>query len=409
MMRSGRILRIALALALLAACSPGAALTEGGGTPAHSLTIIDGTQVITLDDSAATAADLLAEAGIALGEADTVLADGIAVPADQPIAPAVTTLQVRRAVPLTLLQAGSQTTFDTSSPTVGQALTEHGIDLQAADLLDPPPSTPILGPVSVTLNPAQELTVTMADSQSSIRSAADTVGEALAGAGIALQGADYSVPAESSPLPADGQIKVVRVNESVLLIQKPIPYATEYQLTAELELDHQDLLQLGEPGLQFSRVRVRYEDGAETARSTEAETTVRPPRNRVVGTGTKVVIHTVDTPSGPLEYWRALRVYATSYAPCRSGTEQCYSGTAGGLPVQRGVVGVVRRWWYSMNGLQVYVPGYGRATISDIGGGIPGTPWIDLGFKDDDYESWHQWVTIYFLTPVPDSILYNLE
>jgi uncharacterized protein YabE (DUF348 family) len=362
-----------------------------------------------LDESSGSAADLLARAGITLGADDRVLADGMAVAPDQPLAADTTTLQVRRALLLTLLENGTQTTFETSAPTVGEALTENGVELHAADLLDPPPATPILGPLSVTLMPAQELTVKTASGGTTIRSAAETVGAALAGAGIALQGADYSLPGESSPLPTDGQVRVVRVNESVLLIQKPIPYSTDYQLSADLELDQQDLLQLGEPGLLVSRVRVRYEDGQETARNAEAETTVRPPKDRIIGTGTKVVIHTVDTPSGPREYWRALQVYATSYSPCRSGTTQCYSGTAGGLPVQRGVVGVVRRWWYSMNGLQVYVPGYGVATISDVGGGIPGTPWIDLGFKDDDYESWHQWVTIYFLTPVPGSILYDLE
>lgn len=404
-----RLLRLALALALLAACSPGVGATQGGAAPESSLTIIDGDQITALDGASGTSADLLAQAGVTLRASDRVLADGVAVAPDQPPAADVTTLQVRRAVLLTLLQNGTQTSFGTSATTIGDALTENGIELQAADLLDPPPGTPILGPLTVTLTPARELTVKTASGETTIRSAASTVGMALAEAGIALQGADYSLPGGSSPLPADGQVKVVRVNESVLLIQKPIPYSTEYQLTGELELDQQDLLQLGEPGLLVSRVRVRYEDGLETARRAEAEATVRPPKDRIVGTGTKVVIHTVDTPSGPLEYWRALRVYATSYSPCRSGVEQCYSGTAGGLPVQRGVVGVVRRWWYSMNGLQVYVPGYGVATISDVGGGIPGTPWIDLGFKDDDYESWHQWVTVYFLTPVPGSILYNLE
>lgn len=404
-----RFLRLALVVALLAACAPPSSRPPAGAAPLQTVVVIDGDQVISLEETSSTAAELLAQAGVTLGANDRVLADGFAVLTDEPLPPGVTTLQVRRAVPLTLLQNGTETMYDTSAPTVGQALAEYGVELRAADLLDPPPGMPILGPMAVTRTPARELTVTTAGGQTIIQSPAGTVGAALAEAGLALQGADYSLPGESSPLPLDGQIRVVRVSESVLLIQKPIPYSTEYQLTADLELDQQDLLQLGEPGLTVSRVRVRYEDGQETDRSAEAETTVRPPKDRIVGTGTQVVIHTLDTPSGPLEYWRALRVYATSYSPCRSGTEQCYSGTAGGLPVQRGVIGVVRRWWVSMNGLQVYVPGYGVATISDIGGGIPGTPWIDLGFKDDDYESWHQWVTIYFLTPVPDSILYNLE
>jgi len=399
-----RILRLAWVVALLAACQP-----QIAAPPPHRVAIIDGEQIRSVENTDGSAANLLAQAEVTLGANDGLLANGFGVPPDQPLAADVTTLQVRRAVALTLLQNGTQTTFDTSARSVGEALMGQGIQVNAADLLDPPPSTPILGPLTVTLAASRELAIKTAAGAFSVRSAAKTVGAALAGAGIALQGADYSLPAESAPLPPDGQIKVVRVNESVLLIQQPIAYSTEYQLSDKLELDQQDLLQVGEPGLVISRVRVRYEDGGETNRTTEAEITVRPPKDRIIGTGTKVVLHTVDTPSGPLKYWRAVRVYATSYSPCRSGGGRCYTGTAGGLPVRRGVIGVVRRWWNSMNGQQVYVPGYGVAIISDIGGGIPGTPWIDLGFTDSQYESWHQWVTIYFLTPVPGSILYNLE
>jgi 3D (Asp-Asp-Asp) domain-containing protein len=52
----------------------------------------------------------------------------------------------------------------------------------------------------------------------------------------------------------------------------------------------------------------------------------------------------------------------------------------------------------------VYVPGYGRGIIADTGGGIPGRYWIDLGYDDENYESWHFWTTLYFLTPVPGYI-----
>jgi hypothetical protein len=50
----------------------------------------------------------------------------------------------------------------------------------------------------------------------------------------------------------------------------------------------------------------------------------------------------------------------------------------------------------------MYVPGYGLATAGDTGGGVKGKL-VDLGFSDDDYESWHWWMDIYLLTPVPPS------
>ena len=45
-----------------------------------------------------------------------------------------------------------------------------------------------------------------------------------------------------------------------------------------------------------------------------------------------------------------------------------------------------------------------RRCIRWLGGGIPGRYWIDLGFDDSNYESWHFWTTLYFLTPVPGYI-----
>ena len=63
-----------------------------------------------------------------------------------------------------------------------------------------------------------------------------------------------------------------------------------------------------------------------------------------------------------------------------------------------------------MQGQRLYVPGYGFGVIGDIGAGYPdGRPFIDLAYSDDDFVGWHQWVTVYFLTPVPASIIYVLQ
>ena len=111
----------------------------------------------------------------------------------------------------------------------------------------------------------------------------------------------------------------------------------------------------------------------------------------------------------PLNTIGTLSLYATSYSPCRSGGSKCSSGTASGEPARKGIVAVIPSWYAYMSGQQVYIPGYGYGIIGDTGGGIPGTNWIDLGYNDDDYVSWHSWVTVYFLTPVPANILYTLN
>ena len=214
-------------------------------------------------------------------------------------------------------------------------------------------------------------------------------------------------------MPANGKIKVVRVVESFSLQQKPVPFKTQYQLTDQLELDKQNTLQAGEPGLAVTRIRVRTEDGKQVSSESEAETVVRPPVDEIVGTGTKIVLRNIPGSKPPVQYWRAVSMYATWYSPCHSGTSKCSYGTASGLPVQHGVVAMTLANYNAMEGQRLYIPGYGSATIGDNpgpNGGMPGTLWIDLGYADDDPGiRLEGWVMVYFLTPVPASPMYVMQ
>jgi uncharacterized protein YabE (DUF348 family) len=396
------ILPVLSALVFLSSCQPTAPRLP-------NITIVDGKNILSVDKSVTTPAALLISAGLLFRPEDRILINGQIVPAESDIPENSNTIQIRHAVPISIINGGKEIKLQSSAFTVGEVLDEAGIAVKAGDILDPPASTPIIGPLTIEYFPATEIRINKGSNSYTNFVSTGTVGQALAEAGITLQGLDYSIPAENDPLPPGGQIQIVGVNESLTLIQKSIPFNTEVQLTADLELDQQDLLQVGEPGLAVTRTRIRFEDGQEVNQVTDAEAQVRPPKDRIIGAGTKIVFRTVDTPQGPLEYFRAVQVYATSYSPCRSAADRCYPGTSGGLKVQRGVIAVTRKWWRYMNGDPVYIPGYGRAVVSDIGAGIPGRYWIDLAFSDDDYESWHGWTTIYFLTPVPQTLMYVLE
>ena len=373
------------------------------------ITLINGEKSITVNKSVDSPAALLISAGIPFTPDDMLFVNGLPVAHDSLLEDDATTIEVRYSYPIKFINNGEEIDLKSAASTVGQATADMGISLHNGDFLSPPASTSILGPMTIEYRPAAEVVINSGGVSHNGYTSAETVGEALAEAGLPLQGLDYSIPAESEKLPVDGKIRVVRVNESIALVQKSIPFNTEVQLTADLELDQQELLQVGEPGLAVTRTRIRFEDGQEVNQETDAEALVRPAKDRNVGAGTKIVIRTVDTPEGPLEFYRAVQVYATSYSPCRLGVPWCGYGTAGGMKAQKGVIGVLRSWWRYMNGDPVYVPGYGRAIISDIGAGIDGRYWIDLAYGDDDYVPWHSWVTLYFLTPVPPTIMYILE
>ena len=394
---------------LLFACQP---------TTPPTVTIIDNDQPFTLQTAERVPAALLDEAGLTLNPNDYVLSNGLPVAPDQPITNSPITLQIRRAVTITIITPDGEQQLQSSAFTVGEALQEAGIQLSSNDKIDPPLNSPIRraepveasnSPLTIYHLPPHDLTITVDGKPLQVRSSARTVGEALAEAGIPLIGLDYSLPAESEAIPSDGQIRVVRVSESVQLVQKPIPFESDLQASADVPLDQTQILQPGENGLNVQRIRIRYEDGEEISRVTEAETMVRPPKTRILAYGTKVEVKTAVVDGVSIEYWRAVQMYATSYSPCRSGSDKCYPGTSSGKSLRKGMVGLRYSWYLTMQGQQLYIPGYGYASVEDVCGGCTGRPWIDLGFSDSDYESWHSWVTVYFLTPVPANVIYVLE
>lgn len=397
------ILWLAILSLSLVACQP---------QNAPTLTILDGEQIHVLASAERIPAGLLAEAGITLAPGDQVLGNGLPLPLENPLPAGFHTLQVRRAVTVTLARPDGEQSLTTTAGTVGDVLYAAGVQLYAADFVDPPVDTPLSTGMMVNYRPSQELTVTTGGGSVRIRSSARTVGAALAGAGIPLVGLDYSLPAESEAPPADGQVRVVRVSESVQLVQKPIPFETETVSSPEVELGEQEILQPGQEGLAVARTRIRYEDGQEVSRAVEEESVVRPPQTRILQTGTQVVINTTTLGGVTLEYWRAYEMYATIYSPCNSGTGGCSYSTASGLRAGRGVVAVDPSMYSYLQGQRVYIPGYGYGVIGDLGGGyiienligVSRYRWIDLGFDDNNIVDMSGWLTVYFLAPAPASI-----
>jgi uncharacterized protein YabE (DUF348 family) len=190
---------------LLLACQP--------AFPNH-VTILEGGQAYTLESPERVPLNLLTQAGIAVQPFDRVLFNGMLLPLDQPLPDAsFVQLQLRHAMPLTIQTPEGQQVIISAALTVGKALSEAGYSILAGDLVDPPLSTSITTPLTIQVTPAQELTIYIGDDVIHIRSAAGTVGAALAEGEIPLTGLDISSPLENEPLPSDGQIRVTRVNE----------------------------------------------------------------------------------------------------------------------------------------------------------------------------------------------------
>ena len=318
-------------------------------------------------------------------------------------------ITVQRAVTLNVRTNGAAAVMlHTTAPTIGEALREAGMTLYLADRVSPDLSTPLSDGQAVNIEPAVPVTILADGRHLHTRTHRKTVSEALAEVGVPLVGLDYTDPAPNAPLKPDTSIRVVRVAETFRIEQEPVPFEIQWLPDSEMEIDTRSLKQGGENGVLQKRIRVRTEDGKEVSRQLDDSGVIREPKTKIISYGTKIIVRTLDTPTGPVEYWRKIRMLATSYSASTSGTPKSapyYGRTRLGWQMRFGIVAVdpavVRL------GSRVYVANYGTGDAGDTGSAIKGKR-IDLGYDDDDPRvwQWYRWTDVYLLTPVPDNISY---
>ncbi|MBN1659415.1 MAG: DUF348 domain-containing protein [Anaerolineae bacterium] len=310
-------------------------------------------------------------------------------------------LFVHRATSLLLNDDGETSTLYTTGWTVGQALEEQGVSLYAGDLVEPDLQTRVVEGLVISIQRSVPIRIEVDGRTVHTRTRAETVSGALAGERIALVGKDEVAPPLSSTIRPGMTVRVTRVREALVIEFDPIPYKTVTVPDPELEIDQMRLVQAGQEGLNKRRYRIVYRDGQETNRFLEDSWAEQVPVTKTIAYGTEIIVRTLDTPDGPVEYWRKIRVYTTSYKPSSCGKPKDhprYGYTRLGILLRRGIV-AVDPTVIPLRTL-MYVPGYGLARAADTGGGVKGK-FVDLGFSDTDYESWHWWTDIYLLTPVP--------
>ena len=387
---------------------------------AHPVRISADGHEITIRTHATSVEAVLEEVRVSLGPHDEVEVEGNFLVANPSTAlrpgsgqgsghrPEPARITVHRAVPFTLHEDGRATTLYTTAPTVGEALRRAGLTLYLADDVQPGLGERMSAGQHVYVDRSVPVAVQVDGRTFRTRTHRERVGEVLADLGVVLTGQDYTTPTLDAPLGEDTTIRVVRVSERFLIEQEPIPFESIWQADPDLEIDNQRLLQEGAPGIFEWRTRIRYEDGHEITRTVEDEYVAVPPATKIFGYGTKIVVRTLDTPSGPVEYWRVIRMLATSYSAGTAGTPKTspnYGRTATGMIMRHGVVAVDPRVINLRS--QVYVPAYGVGIAGDTGGGVKGRL-IDLGYDEDNLVSWYRWVDVYLLTPVPGWINYRL-
>ncbi len=321
--------------------------------------------------------------------------------------PAPLTLTILRAAPVQVIEEGGVTrTLWTRAETVAQALVEHDIQVQPGDVVLPGLDAAIEPGARIFIRRATPITILVDGQTIEARTRERTVGDALREQGVLLAGQDRAHPPLDAPIHEGMTIRITRIQERVAYEEELLPFETVWEPDDDLLIDTRRVGQEGKPGVLRRRYRIRYEDGQEVARELEDEWIAQAPERKVILYGRKIVPRTAMTPDGPITYWRKIRAYTTSYSPSRSGTDPSlpwYGRTRLGYKAGKGVVGVDPS--VINMGQKLYVPGYGFAIAGDTGN-IAGKH-VDMGFDDDNYESWHWWSDVYLLWPPPPTYAIN--
>ena len=310
-------------------------------------------------------------------------------------------VRVQRAVPITVHDGQVAVDFYTSARTVGAALFSEGLTVYAGDECSPGLDAPVTAGLSVRLRRALPVVLDDGGEARRLRTHSTTIQELLTEQEISLDVDDYVQPATDGGLLRDMTVRVVRVHDEFFIEEVPVPFEVVQVADPTLELDEREIRHWGREGASRTRVRVHYENGIETSRASEATWLEREPIHRATHYGTKVVLRSVDTPWGTYDYWRVLRMLATSYNAPTAGTPfdaPYYGFTRLGWVARKGLVAVDPR---VINLRQpLYVPGYGPAIAADTGSAIL---WrrIDLCYDLDNLILWRKWVNVYLLEPIP--------
>ncbi len=306
-----------------------------------------------------------------------------------------------RATRLTVIDDGTPGAFMTTADTVGEALQREGVAVYEGDRIVPGLEWPVVPGLTVEIQRAAPVSIDVDGKVRMLRTRATTVGELLAEAGLSLEGEDRVSPQESTAIYDGMRVTVVRIYDEYFIEEVPIPFETRWEANPELEIDQKRTANWGKEGAMRQQVRVHYENGVEVTRIEEEAWVAREPEDRIIEYGTGIVVRQLETPSGTLEYWRKIRMLATSYNAATAGTpvtSPTFGYTRLGEPARKGVI-AVDPTVISMR-QPMYVPGYGLGFAGDTGAAIKNRR-VDLCFDDDNLEFWHRWVDVYLLTPVP--------
>jgi 3D (Asp-Asp-Asp) domain-containing protein len=303
---------------------------------------------------------------------------------------------------ITLVRNGQAEPVRTRAATVNQFFAEQNIERAPEDALDVDPSSELVDGETIAYRAAVPVTVVIDGVSHTLRTSADTVGEALGQERVAFDAHDRLTPAAPDSISPGDTIRLEHVSSWVERVSKTVPAPTEHMISFRLAVGHVKVMQKGAPGEREISYRVTRQSNRSQAprRVVLAARILRQPHPRMIATGigdySALAAFAERGFNGTIRLAKAaISMVATAYTANCSG---CSGTTATGQRAGHGIVAVDPQ--VIPLGSHLYIPGYGHAIAGDTGGAIHGNR-VDLGFNSnaDAMQFGRRSVTVYVLHP----------
>jgi uncharacterized protein YabE (DUF348 family)/3D (Asp-Asp-Asp) domain-containing protein len=302
---------------------------------------------------------------------------------------------------VTLVDEGRVTTVLTHADVVGELLAEQDIEIGPYDRLSAPLDADVEDGARIEIERAKAIAVKADGTTRQLYTLADTVGEALAEAGVALAPSDRVTPAQDAGVTDGMTVQVVRIMREIVETEHPIAYRVIKKQDGSLMQGKEKVVQSGREGVMVKRTELIYEDGVLVAERELSSEIAKPSVDRIIAVGTRkpeVVaasydasedkVQTVTLDGIPVQVRRVLKkmkLTAYSAGPASTGKkpdDPNYGITSTGVKVKEGRTIAVDPdviplgWW-------VYIEGFGFRRAEDTGSAIKGKI-IDIYFDSEE-------------------------
>lgn len=306
---------------------------------------------------------------------------------------------------VTVVDGGKTVNYRTWSSHVSDFLTEQGIHIGPFDHISLSPAAPLGKSAHIAIERAKPITIQADGVQQVKYTTNQTVGEALADLNIHVDADDRVIPPLDEPIREGTKVQIVRVDIEKIETEHPIAFTVVKQKDESLEAGKEKVVKTGKEGLLVKTMERVFEDGKLVREEMLDEAVVKPAVQQVVSVGGKKPVPVTlakQLKSGSVQENTTLKINgkavnvkhkltnvtltAYSAGPASTGKKEGdpgYGITASGTTVKEGRTIAVdpdiipMGWW-------VYIEGIGFRRAEDTGSAIKGKK-IDVYYDSESH------------------------